>query len=212
MNSRLSLASLLVVVLLVLAFGRARSSAQNVLTFTLTATAEQTLTDTTNLYQSKLVKSRVTTKEVLAFLGEQLGTNFPTGSLIDVDSSVGSAHVRGLNSFDLDVSSLVSVSLSLTNGFSLFGGNWDKVTQKESSTTLFLASIQVRDTNDVAWLDISGVATEKYTATAAVNNLQRITAFIAAPMSGSGTVREALVMYSGTVAIKAKGTYDVNLP
>ena len=212
MNLRSPLASLLLVALLAVADSGTRASAQNVLTFSMTCSVEQTLVDNTNLYTSKLVKSRVTTKEVLAFLGEQLGTNFPLGCLIDVDSSAGNVHVRGLSNFDLDVSSLVSVSLSLTNGYSVFGGTWNKVTQKESSTTLFLASVQIRDTNDVAWMDINGLATEKYTATAALNNQQKVTASISAPMSGSGTVKEALAMFTGTIAIKAKGTYDVGLP
>jgi hypothetical protein len=176
-------------------------------TLALTAVVEQQVENSDeSLYVSKFVKARITTKDVLNFLAEELTMEFPTDAFLQVDPE-GPVHVKTPGGFDQDVSQFFTNTFSINEGISVFSGKYNNDSQAEKSTGLFLITMQIQGQNGDL-VRVSGLATEKYNAGAVVEGQQKVVAGITAPVAGSGTVDGETTLISGKLTFKANGYFE----
>ncbi|HXI50550.1 MAG TPA: hypothetical protein VNH84_03580 [Candidatus Saccharimonadales bacterium] len=164
------------------------------------------------IYKSKIVKTRITTKDLLSFLSDETGVTFPDGAYIEVDPE-GPVHVKGPEGFDKDVSELVSTHFSFDDGKSVWSGTYNNDTSAEKSSGMFLMSLTVKNAGGDEVASVSGLATEKYNASAPVDGMQKVVAGLTATVVGSGDLDaegSTTVILSGKLVMKANGYFEAD--
>jgi hypothetical protein len=182
----------------------------NRITVALTAYSqgEHITSGTSAIEIDKVDKTRITNKEILSALAAATGNAALTqsGAFIEAslpDSGTNIVVVKDKTGAVLeDVSTYISVTFGSED---IFASKFNDDNNQETSTDYFLVGF-IFDDHSGKRIDVSGFATDHYTATPVKNGMQTENSTMVVSVSGNGQKDGHPAVIQGTVGLKGKDT------
>ncbi len=152
-------------------------------------------------------KQPLTSKKILEYLADATSSAnvAAAGNYIEVvlpDAGTNIITVKDkTGAVLLDASAYITITLGNQD---IFAGTSNDTTLQQTRTTYRLLTFKFDDLHGKE-VEVTGLATDRYTATAKNNGIQRETGTLSAPVSGSGSLDGLPAVASGTILLRGKG-------